>query len=108
MRRQSGQSIEACVHEGCLAAARGAHHENILFRAHSGADDLAMFQTAHGVEKIILAPEMVQRVVFAGEDAGSLVFGQREDATRPQTDCEYRPTDDGRDDPLESTAVYRQ
>jgi hypothetical protein len=42
-----------------------------------------MFQTAHCVEKIILAPEMVQRVVFAGEDAGSLVFGQREDATRP-------------------------
>src|SRR5262249_43290154 len=62
----------------------------------------------HRVEKIILAPEMVQRVVFAGEDAGSLVFGQREDATRPQADREYRPADNGRDDPLESTAVYGQ
>ena len=47
-------------------------------------------------------------VVFATEDAAGFVFGQREDPTGPQADREYWPADDGRNDPLESAAIYRQ
>jgi len=51
---------------------------------------------------------VIQRVVFAAEDARRFVFNERKDPTRPQANCEYRPADNRRNDALESTAVYRE
>jgi hypothetical protein len=97
MGRQSGQRIQASVHERRFSTSGRAHDEDILFRPHGGADNVRVVQTAHCIEKIILTPNVVEGIIFGCEDAGGFIFLELKDPAWSQADGEHRAAHDRRD-----------
>ena len=81
VRRQYGQTVENRIDEGRLSAARRANHQDVLFRAHSGADDVHVSQATDGTCEILPPPEPVQWIAFMSQNAAGLIVGEREDTS---------------------------
>ena len=96
------------VDQSRLSASGRADDEDVLSRAHSGADYVPVLQTAHAIEKIIPAAKMIERVVTVGQDSVGFVVIKTEDLPRAQTNGEHRPSDDWRHDALEAAAIDGQ
>ena len=65
MRSELCQRIENRVDQRRLAASCRADDEDVLSRAHSGADHIRVLQTAHPIEKVITTAKLIQRIVLA-------------------------------------------
>src|ERR1019366_8235675 len=105
---QAGERIEDRVDQRRLAAPGCADYKDVLSRAYGGADDLPVFQAAHPIEKVLAAAEVIQRVGSIGQNSVRLVVVKTEDLMRTQTNCEHRPSDNRRYDPLEPAAIDGQ
>src|SRR6266851_1484776 len=67
-----------------------------------------MPQAADGNGKVTAATMYVERIIFPGEDASSLVLIQAEDLPRPQPNSENRLSDYRGGDALETAAIDRK
>src|SRR5471030_3002202 len=105
---QAGERIEDRVDQRGLAAPGCADNKDVLSRAYGGADDLSVFQAAHPIEKVVPAAKVIQRVGSVGQYSVRFVVVKTEDLMRTQTNCEPRPSDHRRYDPLEPATIDGQ
>lgn len=67
-----------------------------------------MFHSAHCVEKIVLASNVIQGIVLGAQNSRDFVFLQRKDSARSQPNREYRTTNCWRRDSFKAATVYKK
>src|SRR5215469_1654834 len=102
------ERIKYRVDKRCLAAAGRTDDQDVLSRAHRGADDIGVAQISNGRDEVFLASQPVKWVALLCHYLVGFVVSEREDLSRPESNGKDGMTNYRRDNALESATVNRE